>query len=151
MSTDPLPLICNRVRSQVSLELDGQLSQLERVMLAVHLERCPACRAYQADVAAFTRVVRAAPVEHMKSPVVVRRPRRGIAHRLQAGAAAAVAIVALGVASRIALPESPSPPPPSASEQAANPSMRDLERELAILELVRPGKPLSRAHMGYVR
>jgi anti-sigma factor RsiW len=151
MSTDPLPVICDRVRSHISLELDGQLSQLERAMLAVHLERCPACRAYQADVTAFTRVVREAPFEHMESPVVVRRPRRGIATRLQAGAAAAVAIVALGVASRIALPEDPAPRDPSVAPQIENPSMTDLQEELAILELVRPGRPLSRVHMGYVQ
>ena len=35
--------VCARVREQVSLELDGELSQLEQRMLAAHLERCAAC------------------------------------------------------------------------------------------------------------
>jgi hypothetical protein len=63
-----------------------------------------------------------------------------------------VALVALGVTGRIALSESPAPSSPSvAQQQVENPSMGDLQNELAILELVRPGKPLSQAHMGYVR
>lgn len=145
-------VICDRVRSQISLEVDGELSQLERAMVAAHLQRCPDCRMYEAQVTAFTRVLREAPLKQMESPVVVRRPRRSVAARLQAGVAAAVAIVALGVTGRIALSESPEPRSPSvAPQQAGNPSMGDLQNELAILELVRPGKPLSQAHMGYVR
>jgi anti-sigma factor RsiW len=145
-------VICDRVRSQVSLELDGELSQLERAMVAAHLRRCPECRAYQAQVTSFTRVLREAPLKEMEKPVVVRKPRRAIAGRLQAGVAAAVALVALGVTGRIAISESPAPRSPSvAPQQVGNPSMGDLQNELAILQLVRPGKPLSQAHMGYVR
>jgi predicted anti-sigma-YlaC factor YlaD len=145
-------VICDRVRSQISLELDGELSQLERAMVAAHLQRCPDCRAYEAQVTAFTRVLRAAPLKEVEHPVVVRKPRRPIAARLQAGVAAAVAIVALGVTGRIALSESPDPSSPSvAPQQVGNPSMGDLQNELAYLEVVRPGKPLNQAHMGYVR
>ena len=145
-------VICDRVRSQVSLDLDGELSQLERAMVAAHLRRCLDCRAYEAQVTAFTRVLREAPLRQMERPVVVRKPRRWVAARLQAGVAAAVALVALGVTGRIALSESPAPSSPSvAQQQVENPSMGDLQNELAILELVRPGKPLSQAHMGYVR
>ena len=42
--------VCARVREQVSLELDGELSQLEQRMLGAHLERCGACATYAADV-----------------------------------------------------------------------------------------------------
>ena len=38
--------VCSRVREQVSLELDGELSQLEQRMLGAHLERCGGCAAY---------------------------------------------------------------------------------------------------------
>jgi anti-sigma factor RsiW len=146
------PVICDRVRSQVSLALDGELSQLERVMVAAHLEGCPECRAYESQVTAFTRVLREAPLKRMENPVVVRRPRRAVAARLQAGIVAAVAVVALGITGRVALSsDPPATPSPALARELGNPSMSDLQNELAILELVRPGKPLSQAHMGYVR
>src|SRR5688500_2157462 len=91
------PLVCERVRGQISVGLDGELSQLERVMIASHLERCDACGAYEADVRAFTGTLRQAPLEPMGRPVVIHR-RRGSLHvgaRLQVAAAAAVALVAL--------------------------------------------------------
>jgi anti-sigma factor RsiW len=145
-------VICDRVRSQISLELDGELSQLERAMVAAHLQRCPDCRAYEAQVTSFTRVLREAPLKQMERPVVVRKPRRSVGARLQAGVAAAVALVALGVTGRIALSESPAPQSPSVvPQQIGNPSMGELQNELAILQLVKPGKPLSQAHMGFVR
>ena len=53
--------VCSRVREQVSLELDGELSQLEQRMLGTHLERCPRCAAYAADVRDVTERIRNAP------------------------------------------------------------------------------------------
>lgn len=140
MSTVRPSVICDRVRSQISLDLDDELSQLERAMVSAHLERCPECRAYKGEVAAFTGAVRAAPLERMESPIVLHRPRRGIAVRLQssAAAAAAVALVAVGVASQIAS-QSPSPGLSSGSE-IRYPSQRAIERELAILESVKSGE-----------
>lgn len=135
-------LICERVRSQVSLELDGELSQLERAMVAVHLERCPDCRAYDSEVTAFTRVLRETPLKQMESPVGVHRPRRAIAARLQAGVAAAVAIAALGAASQVS-PEGQSPgPSPSETRQIQYPTQRQIQGEQAILERVRSGQQI---------
>jgi predicted anti-sigma-YlaC factor YlaD len=131
-------VICDRVRSQISLELDDELSQLERAMVAAHVERCAECRAYQDEVSVFTTALRAAPLERMESPVVLRRPRRGIAARLQVSAAAAVALVALGVAGQIASePLSPGAFP--SGGVIKYPSQREIERELAILEIVNSG------------
>jgi predicted anti-sigma-YlaC factor YlaD len=45
---------CDRVREQVSLELDGELSELERRMLAAHIERCSPCAGYAETVTRFT-------------------------------------------------------------------------------------------------
>ena len=135
-------LICDRVRSQVSLELDSELSQLERAMVAAHLERCSDCREYESDVTAFTRVLREAPLERMESPVVVHRPRRAIAARLQAGVAAAVAIAALGAASQVA-PEGQSPArSPSESRQIQYPSQGQIQGEQAILKRVHAGQQI---------
>jgi len=92
------PLVCERVRAQVSLQLDGELSELERRMVASHLARCPECHAYERDTAVLTRLLREAPLESSRYPVVVRRPQRVSVAHLQVGVAAAVAVVVLGVA-----------------------------------------------------
>jgi anti-sigma factor RsiW len=138
MSTVRPSVICDRIRSQISLDLDDELSQLERAMVSAHLERCAECSRYRDEISAFTGALRAAPLERMESPIALRRPRRGIAARVQAGAAAAVAVVAVGVASQIAA-QSPSQGFPSSSE-IRYPSQRAIERELAILESVNSGE-----------
>ena len=97
---------CDRVRAQISLELDGELSQLERAMVAAHVVRCGGCRAFRSGVTAVTRELRAAPLEQPPASVLVRRPRRisSIA-RFQAGVAAAMAFTIVGVASQVAAPQ----------------------------------------------
>ena len=87
---------CDRAREALSLVLDGELSELERARLDVHLARCPECRAFQADATVVSRLLRDAPLEQMSVPIVLPRARRlSGARMLQAGAAAAaVAIVA---------------------------------------------------------
>jgi anti-sigma factor RsiW len=121
---------CQRVRSQVSLRLDGELSQLEDRMLRVHLERCPRCSAYAADLETFTAELRSAPLETLRRPVVVERSRRLSAAWLQSGVAAALAIVAIGVAAQVASRDS-EPPLPAVTRY---PTQAELDRELAILE-----------------
>jgi predicted anti-sigma-YlaC factor YlaD len=136
-------MVCDRVRSQISLELDEELSQLERAMVAAHLERCPECLAYQDEVGAFTQALREAPFERMSSPVAVRRARRYVAARLQVGVAAAVAVVALGVASQVATEEQASPTGSRVeSEQIRYPSLRRIEAEQELLNKMRSGQRL---------
>ena len=65
------PLVCDRVRAQISLELDGELSQLERAMLTSHLARCTDCRVFEAEVTAFTHALRAAPLETLSVPISI--------------------------------------------------------------------------------
>ena len=89
------PVACERVRVQVSLELDGELSQLERAMLDAHVLRCADCRSYRDDVRAFARALRTAPLEPVPA-LSVRRFRR-TAVRFQAAVAAAMAFAAVGV------------------------------------------------------
>jgi anti-sigma factor RsiW len=150
MSTVRPSVICDRVRSQISLELDDELSQLEHAMVSAHLERCSECRAYRDDVAAFTSAVRATPLERMERPIGLRRPRRVIAARLQVGVAAAFAVVALGVAGQIASePQSPDSSP-SGSREIRYPTLRAIEREQAILERVNSGENMRLVLDGYV-
>jgi predicted anti-sigma-YlaC factor YlaD len=95
-------VVCERVRSSISLEIDGELSELERRRVLAHLERCPECRAFETDVTAFTDELRSAPLEELDHPLVVRRPRRVSFARVQVGVAAAVAVVAVGALAQIA-------------------------------------------------
>jgi predicted anti-sigma-YlaC factor YlaD len=88
---------CELAREQISLHLDGELSELEQVALNGHLAACAGCRAYGASVADVTAKLRSAPAEQPEFPVVLpHRPRVRIPLRAaQMGAAAAVvAIVA---------------------------------------------------------
>jgi anti-sigma factor RsiW len=97
---------CDRVRAQISLELDGELSQLERTMLAAHVLRCGECHAFRARVRSFTRELRAAPLLRPAADLHMRRPRRiSAVARYQAGVAAAMALAIVGVASEMAAPE----------------------------------------------
>jgi anti-sigma factor RsiW len=137
-------VVCERVRAQVSLELDGELSQLEQRMLGLHLERCAPCAAYASDVRDITDRIRTAPHAVMGRPVVVRRRGSLTTVRLQVGVAAALALAALGLGTQLAA---------SAKSQSGslarfegqpdlNPPRAVLEQEQAILRVVRPGRPL---------
>ena len=135
---------CTRVREQVSLELDGELSQLEQRRLGAHLDRCGGCAAYAADVRDVTERIRNAPHAVMRRPVVVRRRRPLTTVRLQVGVAAAFALAALGLGTQLAV---------SAESQSGslarfegrpdlNPPRSVLEQEQAIMRVVKPGRPL---------
>jgi predicted anti-sigma-YlaC factor YlaD len=97
------PIICERVRSQVSTLLDAEVSELDRRLVAAHLSRCAECRAFDESVRAFTEELRAAPLESPCLPLVVpgSRPRRRLSFATaEFGAAAMVLIGVLGVLSQ---------------------------------------------------
>lgn len=143
MSTVYSQSVCSRIREQVSLELDGELSQLEQRMLSVHLERCPRCAAYAADVRDFTERVRTAPHALMQRPVVVRRRRPLTTVRLQVGVAAAFALAALGLGTQLAAsPDQTSSLARFEGRPLLSPPRSVLEREQAILRVVKAGRPL---------
>jgi predicted anti-sigma-YlaC factor YlaD len=137
-------LICERIRAQVSLELDGELSQLERRMLSAHLLRCPECQTYAEHVTEFTGAIRQAPLEPFERRVLVRGRRRRISvGAAPAAAAAMLAVAVLGVISQVGTSE-------RRTGGAESVQARDLfrtawqpERELARLDsrrgLERPG------------
>jgi anti-sigma factor RsiW len=92
------PVVCERVRAQVSLGLDGELSELERRMMESHLARCGECSAFEEEAEIITRLLHEAPLEPVPYPFVVRRPRRASFAAVQLGAAAAFAVAVLGAA-----------------------------------------------------
>ena len=110
MSAAQQSVFCDRVRAQVSLELDGELSQLERRMLDGHLARCADCRVFADGVRTFTTELRAAPLEMISRPVVMRLPRRFSPASGQVGLAAAVAIAVVGSVLQLGLPGTQAPP-----------------------------------------
>jgi anti-sigma factor RsiW len=143
MSTVYSQTVCTRVREQVSLELDGELSQLEQRMLAAHLERCARCAVYAADVRHTTERIRSAPHAVMQRPVVVRRRRPLTTVRLQVGVAAAFALAALGLGTQLATStESQTSFSRYEGQPALNPPRSVYEQEQAILRVVRAGRTL---------
>ncbi len=90
-------IVCERVRAQLSLQLDGRLSELEEAMVAAHVARCPSCDAYRSDVAAVTSLLRTSPLEKPAQAIVLpRRPRVSLG-LVRAGAAAALVTLAIGL------------------------------------------------------
>ena len=136
--------VCSRVREQVSLELDGELSQLEQRMLGAHLERCGRCAAYAADVLDVTERIRNAPHAVLRRPVVVRRHRPLTAVRLRVGVAAAFALAALGLGTQLAVSTESQSGSLARFEGRPdlNPPRSVLEQEQAIMRVVKPGRPL---------
>jgi len=129
-------LICDRVRSQVSLELDGELSELERMMVARHIERCGDCRAFRDGAAEITDQIRTAPLEPFERRVALPRLHRGrllvardIAVRASATAAGLALVLGLAFGERGALGKTQERPSRSAYVDTPNGEMQ-LIREL---------------------
>ena len=88
---------CREGRELVSLRLDDELSELEQARLDSHLRVCPDCRAFEAELVAATRTLRAAPLEPVQRPVVLPQRRRLPLRSLQVATAAALVLVAAGL------------------------------------------------------
>jgi anti-sigma factor RsiW len=137
-------LVCERVRAQISLELDSELSELERRMLDAHLLGCRACSAYSADVTDFTTMLRSAPLEQLTRAIRVYSPRRAALARIHVGLAAAVAIAAVGSVLQIGLPGVESDP---ALEQPSRfPTLSDGRNEMK--QIVADGRHFKRHRSG---
>jgi anti-sigma factor RsiW len=109
---------CSRAREWVSLRLDGELSELERLLLWRHLARCAECHAFSESVEATTRAIRETPQERpSRSLEPAPRPARPHARRrlavaaivVGAAAAGAVAGVLVGSGGDSPLPTAPGP------------------------------------------
>ena len=101
----PNGVLCERARTWAALAPDGELAELERKLLDAHLQRCAACGYFAVEVAAVATELRGATLQPLSRPLAV--PiwrRRPVYARVRAvGAAAAVAVMALGIASRAPL------------------------------------------------
>jgi predicted anti-sigma-YlaC factor YlaD len=100
-------VLCDRARAWAALLPDRELSELERKLLDRHLAGCAGCRAFASDVATVTELIRKEELVPLPHPISVPSWRRhsAIPGRLGSlGAAAAVALMAIGIASRSPLP-----------------------------------------------
>jgi Putative zinc-finger len=88
---------CEQARSQISLLLDDVLSKFEQARLETHLASCAACRAYETEVVAFTRLARTTPLQPLALSIALPLSRRSSLLGKQAVlTAAAIAVLRLG-------------------------------------------------------
>jgi anti-sigma factor RsiW len=83
---------CHQAREHLSLALDGELPQLDRVRLDAHLAGCADCRASQGELSALTRTLRVAPLQVPAFDVILPRT---LGRRMLLVPAAAAAVAAL--------------------------------------------------------
>jgi predicted anti-sigma-YlaC factor YlaD len=90
---------CDRIREWISLELDGELSRIERALVDRHLAVCGDCTDFAAEVRGFTQALRAESLEPLARPIELPTRRRRSVRPPQVAAAAAVALIAVGIGS----------------------------------------------------
>lgn len=115
-------LACERARLWAALSPDGDLTELEERALAVHLDRCPACREFAGAVVAIADVLRASPPEPVPAvfAVPVRSRRRKLFRASELGAAAAAVAVAVSIGSTTLSGREPRTPAGLSSPLAAS-------------------------------
>jgi hypothetical protein len=137
MTRFPRGVLCERARSWAALAPDGELSELEHKLLDAHLARCSGCSRFSMQVAAVAAELRAAALQPLPRPVSIPTWRRRpvYARFRTVGAAAAVALMALGIASRAPLStdaeslQFPRIVDFSGGDQAEQQALRNLRRE----------------------
>lgn len=130
MADHPTGVLCERARTWAALAPDGELSELERKLLDAHVQRCHACAHFALEVAAVAAELRAAALTPLPRPlsVPVWRRRPVYARARTVGSAAAVAVMALGIASR-------APLSPSDSDSAALPRVTNFANTAPLREV----------------
>jgi hypothetical protein len=86
---------CDRARQWSSLRVDGELSELEDVLLEQHLGGCADCCSFEADLHSAAQVLRTSPVE---APAFAFRMPARAAVRFPASRRLAVAGLAVALA-----------------------------------------------------
>jgi anti-sigma factor RsiW len=96
-----LPSDCERTHGYVSASVDGELSEVEGMLLEGHLAACESCRGYAASVAQTARLLRRAPLEELGFAIVLPSPHLAVARKLQVGAVAAALALTFGLSAVI--------------------------------------------------
>ena len=150
MTRFPRGVLCERARSWAALAPDDELSELEQKLLEAHLARCAGCARFAVQVATVAAELRAAALQPLPHPVsILTWRRRPVYARLRTvGAAAAVAVMALGIASRAPLSSGESQSfrlPPAADlssdDRSENQELRDLRRAAIVRATAAMNRP----------
>ena len=92
-----MPADCARASEQLSLRLDSELSEFERVLLEAHLARCANCRAFGETITGLAMAIRTVPAEEPSVSFDVYRTRTRVnsflASAFRVGSAAAAILV----------------------------------------------------------
>jgi predicted anti-sigma-YlaC factor YlaD len=135
---------CEQLRERISVSLDDELSQFERVRVDAHLAVCAGCRAYAADVAGASRVLRTTPLEEPRVPFVLPRRRLALARKVQLGAAAAAVAATVGLST---MAGSVAPPAQTHTRSSATSQrLRFPEQELRMLQRAAQARENLRNH-----
>ena len=141
---------CERARAWAALAPDGEVSVLEQKLLDAHLARCGACSRFSVQVTAVAAALRAAALQPVSQPVTVPtwRRQRTYARVRVVGAAAAVAVMALGISSRAPLSagergafQFPVAVDFSGGDRAEQQELRDLRREAIVAAIAARNRP----------
>ncbi len=149
MAVKPIDPLCERTRAWASLELDGELSELEALLFYEHVKDCSDCAAVVDDLRRIATILRAAPlVEPMRSfEFPSRQPLQGHVWRVPVRAlAAAATVLALAVGLGVlgnSLGGSPSRAPEKVSPEIAF-FPRSIDNELRQLRQPSLHKPRQR-------
>jgi len=138
MLTPVPPTACQRAREAVSIQLDGELSELGSARLSAHLRECEACASYALELAALTTRLRTAALEQPGTSVALPTRRRRPALQLAAAAAAVVAAAASSLALGHALSSSGGNGlPPAAAGLTKGPSLQGDAVDQHVLAMLR--------------
>jgi anti-sigma factor RsiW len=105
---------CDRARQWASLRVDGELSELESLMLERHVAGCDSCREWQQRVERTTELLRASPLEPPRRRVELEgrdEARFPLRHRLVLAAVVAAAALGSLLGAALDRPEGSSPSP----------------------------------------
>jgi hypothetical protein len=141
-SVDPY---CERARAWASLDLDGELGDLENILLEEHLHRCHPCAAFVESIRVVASAVRSAPLELPVRPLElpVRRRIAPVVTRLASVAAILALATGLGFLGS-ALSEREGAIPASTGPEIALLSPSSVDREIKNLRAKQPVPQLER-------
>lgn len=86
---------CIRAREWASLRVDGELSELERLLLRRHLARCESCRTFAESLHTTALILRATPVQGPSRPLAPEPPPERPVRRYRRRLALAFALLAV--------------------------------------------------------
>jgi predicted anti-sigma-YlaC factor YlaD len=136
---EPLsPIECERTRKQLSLRLDGALSEVGAARVRSHLASCPTCRRFAAEVTATTQLLRETPLEQPVFPIVTLPRRRPAVRGFQVAAAAAAVVATIGLSAVLGTVrrERAAVSPPTTGARAL--ALRSPEDEVRLLRRSQP-------------